>query len=61
MREESPVFPSRMSRFEAAVALGWLPVHLFLLPLLLVRLFPQMDGVDLNFWLYAIGALVLGL
>ena len=61
MREESPVFPSRMSRFEAALALGWLPVHLFLLPLLLVRLFPQMDGVDLNFWIYAAGALVLGL
>lgn len=61
MREKSPVFPSRMSRFEAALALGWLPVHVFLLPLLLVRLFPQMDDVDLNFWLYAAGALVLGL
>ena len=61
MREESPVFSSRMSRFETAVALGWLPVHLFLLPLLLVRLFPQMDDVDLIFWLYAAGALVLGL
>ncbi len=61
MREESPVFSSRMSRFEAALALGWLPLHVFLLPLLLVRLFPQMDGVDLNFWIYAAGALVLGL
>ena len=50
-----------MSRFEAALALGWLPLHVFLLPLLLVRLFPQMDGVDLNFWIYAAGALVLGL
>lgn len=52
-------FRSRMSRGETAAALGWLPVHILVLPMLLLLLSPGISGADLNFWVYAIGALVL--
>lgn len=52
-------FSSRMSRKETAAVLCWLPVHGLLLPLLLVRLFPQMGGAALSFWVYVIGTALL--
>lgn len=51
--------PSLMSRWETAAAVGWLPVHILLLPLLLARLRPGISGVTLNFLVYAIGAAAL--
>lgn len=52
---------SRMSKWESVFAIGWLPVHVFVLPLLMVLLFRNMSGVDLNFWIYLGGALALSL
>jgi len=59
MNEENKIPVSRMSRGESVAALVWLPVHLLLLPLALVLLFPDMGEGDLNFWVYAGGAAVL--
>lgn len=55
MRQRVP-FTSRQSRAEWLLALLWLPVHLFVLPNLIVRFFPQLDDSGLNFVCYAIGA-----
>ncbi len=52
---------SRMSRRETAAALCWLPMHVFLLPLVLLRLFPGMSDADLNLWVFAVGAAALTL
>ncbi len=49
-------FNSRQSRTELILALLWLPVHLLLLPNLLVRHFPQLDAAGLNVACYAVGA-----
>lgn len=51
-----PPFTSRPSRAELLLALLWLPVHLFLLPRLAVRLFPTLDNSWLNIVVYGIGA-----
>ena len=59
--ERENLTPSRMSRWETAAALLWLPIHILLLPLALAWLRPGMRGVDLNFWVYAIGAAALTL
>ena len=57
-RETLP-FTSRQSRTELILALLWLPVHLLLLPNLLVRFFPQLDAAALNVACYAIGAVYM--
>ena len=57
-RETLP-FTSRQSRTELVLALLWLPVHLLLLPNLLVRFFPQLDAAALNVACYAIGAVYM--
>ena len=49
-------FTSRMSRWEMIAALAWLPVHVLLLPALLVRLFPTMELTQLNLVVYCVGA-----
>ncbi len=51
-----PPFTSRPSRAELLLALLWLPVHLFLLPRLAVRLFPALDDSWLNIVVYGTGA-----
>ncbi len=56
MKHETIPFTSRQSRTELILALLWLPVHLFLLPYLLIWLFPQLDAAALNVACYAIGA-----
>ena len=50
-----PPFTSRPSRAELLLALLWLPVHLFLLPRLAVRLFPALDDSWLNIVVYGTG------
>ena len=57
--ENGDLSPSRMSRWETAAAIGWLPVHSLILPLLLAYLLPGIGGVTLNFLLYAAGAAAL--
>ena len=52
-------FTSRMTRREIAAVLAYLPLHIGLLPLLLLSL-PQTAGmseIQINFAIYAIGAL----
>ncbi|MBR5094571.1 MAG: CPBP family intramembrane metalloprotease [Oscillospiraceae bacterium] len=51
---------SRMRKYESIAAICWLPMHIIGVPLLLLILFPEMDSVDLNFWMYAGGTAVLG-
>ena len=50
---------SRMGKGETALALIWLPIHVFLLPLGLMLLFPQMSMIDLNVLVYGIGTGIL--
>ena len=50
---------SHMSRGETAAVLFWLPIHVLLLPTLLLMLFPGLSDADLNFWVYAVGALLM--
>ena len=52
---------SRMSKWESIFAIGWLPVHVLVLPLLLALLFPDMSAANLNFWCYVGGGAVLSL
>ena len=58
-RNPIPPFESRQSRAERILALVWLPVHLFLLPRLIVLLFPAIDDGWLNVGVYAIGAVYM--
>ena len=58
-RRETPPFTSCQSRTERILALLWLPVHLFALPWLLMRLFPAIDDVRLNFACYGAGAVYM--
>ena len=60
MEEKKPrAMKSRMNNWETALAIGWLPVHVYLLPLLLIRVFPGISTMDLNVWDYAAGTVVL--
>ena len=60
MRRREPIpFTSRQSRLEWILALLWLPVHRFVLPPLLLRVFPQLDDSGLNFGCYAVGAVYM--
>lgn len=54
-------FTSAMSRFERAAALGYLPIHVYLLPLLLMKAVGGRDlsAAALNAVCYAIAAVVL--
>ena len=51
-----PDFTSRQSRAQWLCALLWLPVHMFALPWLLLRLFPQLGDTQLNLAVYLVGA-----
>ena len=58
-REALP-FTSAQSRWERILALAWLPVHLFLLPMLAVRLLGgRMNQAELNLLVYGTGALYM--
>ncbi len=58
-RETLP-FTSAQSRWERVLALAWLPVHLFLLPMLAVRLLgDRMNQAELNLLVYGTGALYM--
>ena len=58
-RETLP-FTSAQSRWERVLALAWLPVHLFLLPMLAVRLLGgRMNQAELNLLVYGTGALYM--
>ena len=59
MERKLPEFTSRQSRAEWILALLWLPLHLFGLPLLLLRLFPALDAAWLNFYVYLVGAVFM--
>ena len=56
---QATVYASRMTRRETAAALGWLPIHIFLLPIVLITVFPKASDAELNFWIYAVGAAAL--
>lgn len=58
--ENQAALVSRMSRWETAAALCWIPVHILGLPLLLAYLRPGISAADLNFWVYVIGVVYLG-
>ena len=59
--KKNVVFTSPMSRFERAAALGYIPVHIFLLPWLLIRIFGReaLSEMTLNAVCYIAAALVL--
>ena len=59
MERKLPEFTSRQSRAEWILALLWLPLHLFGLPFLLLRLFPALDAAWLNFYAYLVGAVFM--
>ena len=50
---------SRMSLWQSIAALIWIPMDVLGLPLLLIRLFPDMSDVDLNLWVSGISLAVL--
>ena len=52
-------FTSRQSTAERILALVWLPVHLFLLPNMVILLFPTMEESWLNIVIYGTGALYM--
>ena len=54
-----PALTSRQSTAERILALVWLPIHLFLLPLLAIRLFPTMEESWLNVVIYGTGAVYM--
>ena len=63
MRSKTPDIPftSRMSTAESVIAIGYLPIHVYLLPLLLYRLFDgtRLDEVTINLICYFIAAFFL--
>ena len=61
MRKKPPEFTSRLSRGETLAALLYLPVHIFLLPLVLVpsAAYLGLDATDLNLILYAVGTVYM--
>ena len=55
--QETIPFTSDPGRWGRALALAWLPVHLFLLPVLVLWLFQdRMDQAEMNLVVYGIGA-----
>lgn len=61
MEQESLAFTSRLKKWQAAVLLVYLPVHVFGLPLLVTEAYDR-GLVSLgmaNFWIYAVGAVLL--
>lgn len=59
--EEKKLPRSEMRPWQYAGAILWLPVHVYGLPWLLLRLRPGFTAGGLNFWTYAFGAGVLTL
>lgn len=61
MRKNLPEFTSRLSRGETIAALLYLPVHIALLPLVLVpsAAYLGLDATDLNLILYAVGTVYM--
>ena len=61
MRRELPEFTSRLSRGETIAALAYLPIHIFVLPLVLVMAAPSLGlgDADLNLILYVVGAVYM--
>ena len=58
--EETRPFTSRPARWESVIAIAYIPVHICLLPRLLVRTAGQsLDAVSLNVVCYVIAALLL--
>lgn len=61
MEQESLAFTSCLKKWQAAVLLVYLPVHVFGLPLLITEIYDR-GLVSLgmaNFWIYAVGAVLL--
>lgn len=59
-KDASIEFTSRMSRGETAAALIYLPIHILLLPLIVVFLLgARMDEIGLNLVVYAVGAVYM--
>lgn len=59
-KDASIEFTSRMSRGETAAALIYLPIHILLLPLIVVFLLSaRMDEIGLNLVVYAVGAVYM--
>ncbi len=58
MNEKIP-FTSGLERNEALLVLLWLPVHIWLLPMLLQALLPKLDTGSINVLYYAISVLFL--
>ena len=60
MTRPAPAFHSRMSRTQRVVALLYLPVHVFLLPRLLLAVWDStLSDAELNLLVYAVGFAVL--
>ena len=61
MRRELPEFTSRLSRGETIAALAYLPIHIFVLPIVLVMAAPSLGlgDADLNLILYVVGAVYM--
>ena len=58
--EKTRPFTSRPARWESVIAIAYIPVHIYLLPRLLVRTAGQsLDAVSLNVVCYVIAALLL--
>ena len=57
----TPEMNSRLTKGEAIVAIGWLPMHMVVIPLALgfIMAWKGMSDVDMNLWLYTIGACVM--
>ena len=58
-KRDLPEFTSRLGTVPAILAILWLPVHVFGLPWILVRVFGIRDDVQINFLTYLIGAVFL--
>ena len=58
-KRERAEFTSRQSPLERILALGWLPLHLFLLPRLIWHFFPGIDTSWLNVAVYGTGAVYM--
>ena len=58
-RQELPC--SRMRFWQSAAVILWLPMHTWGFPRLLLRLYPGIGVINLNFWNYAVGAGLLSL
>ena len=61
MKRQDPAFSARMSGWESAAAIGYLPVHVYLLPLLLAKsgAADRLNAVTVNLICYFTAAFVL--